>query len=388
MKLSQQAGRRGQPLMALVLVLAGWAAARSVLWTAPDQPLARVVKYAPQVAQVAQVAQVTPLPKPGMILPEVSAEDKRKLQRITPRSVLLLRPPETIVPLDPSIIYTTPTEAMFAPFVAAGHQKLFLIGTTAFPGSKREFAVASSALLPGVRSRPNSVSIERHEMPRWSALGWVLWRQGGNGYNLPGRGLPGAILYSEAYGASQAGMVVRYSLARHSDHRPGLYLRASSGIDRPRGEELAAGGALRPVPKVPLAVMGELRATRTIDATAIRPSVAVVTELSPWSLPLQLRGEVYAQAGWVGGKVQTAFIDGQARIDRHAVNLGAAGLRIGVGAWGGAQRGTSRLDIGPSLRIDLPVAGGNTRLSADYRIRVAGSAAPGNGLALTFSAGF
>ena len=230
--------------------------------------------------------------------------------------------------------------------------------------------------------------IERREMPRWSALGWALWRQGGNGYNSPGEGLPGAILYSEAYGASQAGVVLRYSLARQSDHRPGLYLRASSGIEQPRGEEVAAGLALRPVPTVPLAIMGEVRATRTIDATVIRPAAAIVTELPPWNLPLQLRGELYAQTGWVGGKAQSAFIDGQARIDRRAANLGAAELRIGVGAWGGAQRGTSRLDIGPSLRIDLPVAGVNTRLSADYRMRVVGSAAPGNGLAVTFSAGF
>ncbi len=382
MKLSRQSGRRGQPLVALALILAGWAAARSVLWTAPDQPSGRGSKSAPQSVQA------TPLAKPRTILPEASEEGGHAPQRIPTRGNPWLQPPETIVPVNPAISPTEQNKAPVSPFVAAGHQKLFLIGTTVFAGSEREFTAASSALFPRANSRPKIAAIERHEMPRWSALGWALWRQGGNGYNLPGRGLPGAVLYSEAYGASQAGMVVRYSLARQSDHRPGLYLRASSGMDRPRGEELAAGLALRPVPSVPLAVMGEVRATRTIDATAVRPSVAIVTELPPQNLSFQLRGELYVQTGWVGGKMQTVFTDGQARIDRRAANLGAAELRIGAGAWGGAQRGTSRLDIGPSLRVDLPLAGINTRLSADYRIRVAGSAAPGNGLAVTFSAGF
>ena len=82
------------------------------------------------------------------------------------------------------------------------------------------------------------------------------------------------------------------------------------------------------------------------------------------------------------------FLDGQARVDRSLVRTGEGELRFGAGAWGGAQRGTHRVDLGPSLRLDQPLGGINTRLSADYRLRVAGSAAPGSGVAVTFSAGF
>ena len=70
------------------------------------------------------------------------------------------------------------------------------------------------------------------------------------------------------------------------------------------------------------------------------------------------------------------------------LRAGKAQLRLGAGAWGGAQDGAKRLDLGPSASFDLPVGRVNTRLSADYRFRVAGDAAPGSGAAVTFSAGF
>jgi hypothetical protein len=228
----------------------------------------------------------------------------------------------------------------------------------------------------------------RQQAQRWSADGWILWREGGNGFNLPGAGLPGASLPSGAYGSSQAGLVLRYRLSPDSGHRPTLYLRASSGLYRPRGEELALGLALRPLPKLPVALMAEGRVTRTASGDVIRPAFAAVTELPPLPLPLGLRGEAYGQAGWVGGKDKTPFIDGQARLDKAVVRSGNAELRLGAGAWGGAQKGASRLDMGPSATFDLPVGRVNTRLSADYRFRVTGDAAPGSGAAITFSAGF
>lgn len=226
------------------------------------------------------------------------------------------------------------------------------------------------------------------EARRWSGDGWLLWRQGGVGYNLPGAGLPGASLTSGAYGGSQAGLVLRYRLAPSSALRPTLYLRASTGLHYPRGEELAAGFVLRPLGKLPVAVMGEGRVTRTTSGTVVRPAVALVSELPPAKLPLGLRGEAYGQAGWVGGKDQTPFIDGQVRIEKPVVRSGSVELRLGAGAWGGAQKGASRLDLGPTATLDLPIGPVGSRLSADYRFRVSGNAAPGSGVAVTLSAGF
>jgi hypothetical protein len=225
-------------------------------------------------------------------------------------------------------------------------------------------------------------------LPRWSGDAWLLLRDGGNGFNAPGAGLPGAVIPSGFYGGSQAGAVLRYRLAPDSNWRPTLYLRAASGIERPRGEEVALGFAVRPLPKVPVTAMIEGRATRTMSGTIVRPAAALVTELPPFRLPAGVRGEMYLQAGYVGGRDATGFVDGQLRLEKPLASVGGLKLRVGGGAWGGAQRGARRLDLGPTATLELPLGVANSRLSADYRFRLAGSAAPDSGPAITVSVGF
>ncbi|MEY4238629.1 MAG: hypothetical protein RL339_1230, partial [Pseudomonadota bacterium] len=111
-------------------------------------------------------------------------------------------------------------------------------------------------------------------------------------------------------------------------------------------------------------------------------------ELPRFTLPAGLAGEVSAQAGDVGGPGGTAFVDGQLRVERRLLRLGRSELRAGLGAWGGAQKGANRIDVGPSATLDFPVGGGQGRVSADWRLRAAGNAAPQSGPAITLSAGF
>lgn len=229
---------------------------------------------------------------------------------------------------------------------------------------------------------------EQFRQPRWSADAWLLLRRGGNGFNLPGAGLPGANLPTGAYGASQAGAVIRFRLAPSSANRSALYLRASSALLAPRGEEVAAGFSIRPLARIPVAAMAEVRATHSLTGTVMRPAMALVTELPPVDLPLGLRGEAYAQGGYVGGRSATAFADGQARIDHRLTGVGRWELRAGVGTWGGAQKGAKRIDVGPSATLGMPLGPVNGRLAADWRFRVAGNAAPTSGPAITLSAGF
>ena len=104
---------------------------------------------------------------------------------------------------------------------------------------------------------------------------------------------------------------------------------------------------------------------------------------------MDLRGEAYVQAGYVGGRFETAFVDGQARIDRRLMRLGDdEEVRAGVGAWGGAQKGAARLDVGPTASVAFRLGDAPSRIAVDYRLRVAGDAAPASGPAVTFSAGF
>ncbi|MGB7408800.1 MAG: hypothetical protein WA908_09855 [Pontixanthobacter sp.] len=162
----------------------------------------------------------------------------------------------------------------------------------------------------------------------------------------------------------------------------------TAALSGPVQADIATGFSVRPIPKIPLATAAELRVSDGFGRTEIRPSAFAFTQVPPIELPLDMRGEVYAQAGYVGGDFATPFADGQARIDRPVVATKAVTLHAGVGTWGGAQKGAARLDAGPSLRADISVADIPIRVSVDYRARVAGDAAPPSGVALTVSTGF
>lgn len=370
MKLPPPARRRGQPLAALAILLLGWAGARTALWAAGEDRL---------TAMPHAVAQERDMPEMPSSKPAAPRATSRQANEAPPAL------PRLIVPLDPARRPVTERPERLPLRIAAGHQLLYFaaVAGSTLPENARAQARPPLPLppvpWPSAGARP---------IRRWSGDGWVLWRQEGNGVIMPGVGLATAGSPTGAYGASQAGAVLRYRLSPGSPHQPTLYLRATTALDRPHGAELAAGLAVRPLSRAPFAVMAEARLAERGGEAIVRPAVAIVSTAPPVALPLGLRGEAYGQAGWVGGKDRTAFVDGQARIDRAVWRAGEAEVRLGAGAWGGAQRGASRLDLGPGATVSLPLGPLNARLAADYRQRVAGGAAPGSGVAVTFSAGF
>ena len=214
---------------------------------------------------------------------------------------------------------------------------------------------------------------------RWSADGWLLLRRDTTTPLIAGQ---------PSYGRSQAGAVIRYDLATASPLRPQAHLRASAALAGPREQELAAGFSARPLAGVPVRLVAEARAGETGGGTKVRPAAYAVTEFPPLRLPLGLRGEAYAEAGYVGGAFATAFVDGQARVERPLARAGETELSAGGGAWGGAQKGAARLDIGPTAAVSFRLGDSRGRIAADYRFRVVGEAQPASGPALTLSAGF
>lgn len=215
---------------------------------------------------------------------------------------------------------------------------------------------------------------------RWSGDVWLLYRRGS--------GAPAAVAgLFPAYGASQAGGVIRYALSPASPLAPHAYLRASRALDFAQGEA-ALGLSLRPFPRVPARLLGEARVQRDAGRTRVRPAAAAISEVPPVGLPLGAQAEVYAQAGYVGGNDGTPFFDAQAVVDRRVTSIGPLEGRLGAGAWAGGQKGAARLDVGPRASVLLPFGPTRSRLAVDWRIRVAGDARPGSGPALTFSAGF
>lgn len=238
----------------------------------------------------------------------------------------------------------------------------------------------------GYSAEPGPYRLAPPHRSHWSADGWLLLRSGNE--------LPALAAGTAAYGGSQAGAVLRYAFAPASALRPQAYVRVSGALGgRVRQNEAALGLMVRPVRRLPIAVLGEGRLQDQPGQLRTRPVVMAITELPPLRLPLGIEAETYAQGGWAGGRDATAFYDLAATLQHRVVHpLPGLQLSTGGGVWSGGQRGASRLDVGP--RVELRTMLGppsrriGVRVGVDWRFRVAGRAEPGSGPALTLAAGF
>ena len=200
---------------------------------------------------------------------------------------------------------------------------------------------------------------------RLSGSAWGIAR-GGAGDVVPGGQL----------GGSQAGVRVAYALT--NDRRVALAGRVSAPLEG-RGAEAALGVEWRPL-DAPVRLIAEQRVA--LDGGRGGPTVMAVAGLPPtrvgaWTL------EAYGQAGAIARGKVAGFADGAARLTRPVM-----AVDVGLGAWGGVQSGVARVDVGPSVGMVLPVGGRRIRLTADWRVRVAGRARPGSGPALSIGTDF
>jgi len=370
---SRAASARGQPLVALTLLLGGWAAFRVAAWEIsapasfahglPGFPLAAQREELPSAPGLALARKDA-----GLSSPNVAAISGRVVEAALP-GFPAPPPPPRLLPRPAPVIGRA---LQPVPVNLSAHRMLWMaaLADLPLPTGLQALAVASD---PEASHRP----------PRWSADGWLLLRRGGAVTATIGGLAPAS------YGASQLGGVVRYRLVPQSAHRPELYLRGSAALDGSREHEVAFGFSLRPIAALPVVIAAEARINMQPGATRARPAAFAYTELPPLALPLGVRAEVYGQAGYVGGNFASAFADGQLRVDRRLLASGRSDLRIGAGGWAGAQRGASRVDVGPTATIGLPIGGtASARLALDWRFRVAGNAVPASGPAMTLSAGF
>jgi hypothetical protein len=206
---------------------------------------------------------------------------------------------------------------------------------------------------------------------RWSGSAWLLVRQGGAGPLAPGGTL----------GGSQAGARLAYRFAGGPSRPLALTARLSGPLGR-AGAEGAVGVEWRPIAAFPFSMLAERRQALGREARSAF-AFAVHGGVSRHQVARGVTLDGYAQAGIVGARSRDLFADGSA-----SLSVGAGRVEIGAGVWAGAQPGASRLDLGPRLSVRLPASTGSLRLSAEWRIRVAGDARPGSGPALTLGAGF
>ena len=379
---------RGQPVIALAMILTMWIAVRVTLIAVEGDAAARTR----QIAGHTQPPRMgAPGPQPGM--PLVPDQHNAGLATLA-------------VPYVPRRAAAGAARRPAGGSAAAfGHQGarqevVFALRPASTAGGAppavdaephgggAEFAGPRLSDLPAPRQQDGEPprGEPQPRLRRWYADSWLLVRSG----NQP----PALSARAAAYGGSQAGAVLRYGIAPASALRPQVYLRASAAVaTQERQNEAALGLMVRPVRRLPIAVLGEWRLQAQSSQIRTRPVVMAVTELPPLRLPFDVEAEAYAQGGWAGGRDATPFYDLSAGLQRRVMRpLHGIRLSAGGAVWSGGQRGAARLDVGP--RIELRGMVGPTsrrigvRVGVDWRFRVAGRAEPGSGPALTVATGF
>nr|WP_228242871.1 hypothetical protein [Porphyrobacter sp. GA68] len=347
--------------MMLALVLGCWLALRGSTWALTGTPVEWTESLTPAAfPQVVTAAAGVEAP----VLAQSASQRDAANERSSYRPQRLAAPRVVSAARGGVAHHATPSA------VAAG-----LLAVAAPSVAARPLA---NTARPAADALP-SVTSPSAARPRLSLDAWLFLRQDG-----PPRAA--TALRPASLGASQAGVVVRYDLRLDAPAQADAYLRASKALVHGGEREVAAGVALRPVPQVPMTVHAEGRVTARADDVELRPAAFVTAGFHHRLAGMD--AVAYAQAGYVGGTFGTAFADGQVVISRRIDRGGPARVRTGLGAWGGVQEDADRLDLGPAASVELELAGAPVRIEASYRHRVAGSAEPGSGFALTVATGF
>ncbi|WP_156500463.1 hypothetical protein [Croceicoccus bisphenolivorans] len=362
--------RRGQPLVAFAGVMVAWVGFRA--WGPMDALLDAPLPLPPTVAgRVEPAAEAMPVERPVNDISQPVAISR---------------------PAKPDAVAAAPVEFLqtgsVAPVVLARTAPPAPVPTQSAPPEYEQ--APEPKTLPSAQVPFGAVPPEVRARRRWSADAWVLWREKGRaGAALVGGG---------TYGASQAGAVLRYRIAPDSRFDPRAYFRATTTLSPEYEVEGAAGIAVRPLARLPVDLMAEGRVLHFFgdeklrpSETRVRPAVMAVAGPPPLPLVAGARAEAYAQVGYVGGEGASTFADGQVRVVRDVPLLapGKYRLEAGLGAWGGAQKGVHRVDVGPTAALRFPIGKKVFgRASLDWRQRVAGDAEPGSGPVFTLSAGF
>jgi hypothetical protein len=354
---------RGRPLRFLLILLLCWSGGRLALTIDGDaMGLLLSRRAAVTLAQASPRSALAPRPAPAV--PARASVKARAATRAPPLAVRLHPGQATPAPMPHGLAGAPGIEANpMAPFpTVAAYEGRPAPPLAAFPPGQ-------GFGMPDPRPAPDDGG-------KWLLSGWTLWRPGSDAAaSGPGR-----------LGASQTGMRIdrRLDIGLPPAMRLSAYGRVSGAMVRPAAPEAALGIALQPDRRLQLTV-GVERRIALGDGAHDAMAVAAASGIGPVALPASLRLDGYAQAGMVGVHARDAFADGRASL-LHP--LGGERMAVGLSLSGGAQPRLARLDIGPELRIDLPVGGGLARVDAGWRQRIAGEARPGSGPVVTIGTAF
>lgn len=379
------AAGRGRPLRFTLIVLLAWAGLRAATWSDPwpleMSPAVVLASASPEIAPVRAGVPTNKrwaLPPPPLTGPGGYRPGEPLAPLASPLVPLALDRPEPLpLPERPGFA---------AGRAAAGHNLMWMAGMAALPMPEAVAAfferggreAAPQAPLPG-----GGLAERLGRAGRWRFDGWIAWRPGLAAARSDA--LQGSLL-----GGSQAGGILAFRLAEgRRESRSFLRVVSSRWAGEGRAPDQAAIGVRQQLlPGVPVHGQVEVRLSRQDERLQLAPAAFLVAGVDDSPLPLGVRLRAYGAAGWVGGAAPTGFVEGQAVAEREVAAFDLARVSAGAGAWGGAQAGASRLDLGPSVSATLPLGEGRGRLQLDYRVRVAGRSEPGSGPVVTLSTGF
>ncbi|MEQ1508942.1 MAG: hypothetical protein ABL909_00905 [Sphingopyxis sp.] len=266
------------------------------------------------------------------------------------------------------------------------HQQLQLLSDIVNPGRSANSILFHRSTMPvaGLTAvtpsmGPLTVHIDTPRPPgRWSLASWAFYRSD-RGANTLG--------VQPQYGGSQMGARLSYRL--DGAGRAAVFARVSATPQGRDSTEGAVGLAVRPVHSVPLSIIVERRSRISGGDGRSAFAAYVVGGVNAAPVAAGFRLDAYGAAGVVGARRRDTFAEGQARLTHDVARAGAIAFSAGAGAWGGAQAGVARADIGPTLVVNFgDVHKERRHVSLDYRHRVAGNGAPGSGIAVTLAADF
>ncbi len=353
--------REGAPIRFLVLMLGGWTCLRLGM-LAPswwgEETAVTVIAPAP-VARHGAAAQP----------PDFVASVRTDFDSPEPRVQAATRPSPPVS--WPSLPHASRL-ALAGPAASAPALAYPLETQTRSP-PVASIAAPSGAVAPAQAPLGQATMATRTQRPtrRWSGSAWLLARGDGGAALAPGGTL----------GGSQAGARLLYRINDDAARPLSLSGRVYAPLRRMQGSEAAVGLDWRPSGSVPIHLLVERRVRLGREGRSAFS--ATIYGGGSADLGRGWRLDFYAQAGVVGTRSRDAFVDGSARIARA---LGP--IEAGAAAWGAAQPGAARLDVGPHVTLPIRMHGTALRLSAEYRFRVAGDARPPSGPALTLGVDF
>jgi len=345
----RRTGRDGRPLRFLAGLTGGWVTVRiGLLWHA-GMPLPDAIRAVLPVPTRAIAAATPPLAASAAVTPATAPPIAVATRAVVP-------PPAGLSPAPDSI-----------------RVQMALIAMTRFgaPVDGAAPATPTAAIAQAVPVAGGGTALGGTSVAgRLSVSSWMIAR-GGTG---------AAAALAPQLGGTQGGIRVDYALA-HGIAATARMAAPAAGA----GRELSLGVAWRPR-GVPLRVVAEQRLA--LDGGRGGPALGISGGVAAVQLPASFSLEGYAQAGAILRGGIDHYVDGSARATRVVGDVGGITLDAGAGAWGGAQRGVTRLDLGPSIGAAVPVAGRRLRVAVDWRQRVAGHARPGSGPSLTLGTDF